>query len=263
MTDVVQPRSSENRPSSTPPISVGSRTMRPWASHAARPEPTAIATEKIVRKTVTTLFAAADVERHQRRQQRHHQRADEPEPARHQPAPPQPRFGADVFDQRARWKRKCCDLIDKVGAPSPVGGMNRLATQHATDDTIISQAKWIGSPPSLAGKSGDDGAERMARKVPPSTSALPAGNSERARWSGRMPYLIGPNSDAMVPYRNHGDEQQHDRMDGEAGDRKRGDGDLDKLQPPRHQRLVVTVGEFAAERRKGGRTERSAWRRRA
>ena len=53
--DAVQPRSIENRPSRTPPISVGNRTMRPCASQAASAEPTATATEKIVRKTVTTL----------------------------------------------------------------------------------------------------------------------------------------------------------------------------------------------------------------
>src|SRR5271165_5799250 len=52
--DVTQPRSSEKSPSSTPPIRVGSRTIRPCESHAARPEPSATATEKIVRKTVTT-----------------------------------------------------------------------------------------------------------------------------------------------------------------------------------------------------------------
>ena len=42
---------------------------------------------------------AADVERHQRRQQRQHQRADQPEPARHQRTPPQPRLAAYVFDE--------------------------------------------------------------------------------------------------------------------------------------------------------------------
>ncbi|GJE46819.1 hypothetical protein AEGHOMDF_6028 [Methylobacterium soli] len=40
---------------------------------------------------------------------------------------------------------------------------------------------------------------RIARKVAASTSALPAGNSSRFRWSGRMPYLIGPNRAAIVP----------------------------------------------------------------
>src|SRR5580704_3570785 len=50
----VQPRSSENSPSSTVATSVGNSTMRPAASHAARPEPMPTATEKTVRNSVTT-----------------------------------------------------------------------------------------------------------------------------------------------------------------------------------------------------------------
>ncbi|CFX28826.1 protein of unknown function [Candidatus Filomicrobium marinum] len=42
---------------------------------------------------------------------------------------------------------------------------------------------------------------RMARNVAPSTKALAAGNSLICRWSGRMPYLIGPKSAAMLPNR--------------------------------------------------------------
>jgi hypothetical protein len=80
--------------------------------------------------------------------------------------------------------------------------MSRLAPQAASAVTIISQAKWIGSPPPLAAMPATIVPSRMARKVPPSTSALPVVNSARLRWSGRIPYLMGPNSDAMVPNRN-------------------------------------------------------------
>ena len=52
--DAVQPRSSENRPSSTVATTVGSSTMRPAASQAARPEPMPTATEKTVKNSVTT-----------------------------------------------------------------------------------------------------------------------------------------------------------------------------------------------------------------
>ena len=41
MAEAVQPRSSENRPSKTAATSVGNSTMRPAASQAAKPEPTA------------------------------------------------------------------------------------------------------------------------------------------------------------------------------------------------------------------------------
>ena len=99
--DAVQPRSSANRPISTAPTSVGNSTMRPAASQAARPEPIATDTEKMVRKSVTTSSFAADVVRDERRQQRQDQRADQPEPARHDSAPPQPRVGAHLLEQRA------------------------------------------------------------------------------------------------------------------------------------------------------------------
>ena len=74
--------------------------MRPCASHAARPEPTADRDREDRQEDGDDALAAANVEGHQRRQQRQHQRADEPEPARHHGAPPQPRLAADVFDER-------------------------------------------------------------------------------------------------------------------------------------------------------------------
>ena len=46
------------------------------------------------------VFVAADRILDQRRQQRQHDDADEPEPARHHGAPPQPRIGAQMADQR-------------------------------------------------------------------------------------------------------------------------------------------------------------------
>ena len=55
------------------------------------------------------FFAAADGEGDERRQQREDQRANEPEPAGDKRAPPQPRIGADVFDQRRRSRRAHCD----------------------------------------------------------------------------------------------------------------------------------------------------------
>ena len=85
--------------------------------------------------------------------------------------------------------------------------MNRLAPQHSSENTIISSANEAGSPPSLAAMPPTMVPSRMAMKVAPSTSALPAGSSERCRWSGRMPYLIGPNSE-----RDHAEQEQRDEQ---------------------------------------------------
>ena len=89
---------------------------------------------------------------------------------------------------------------------------------------------------------------RIAMKVAPSTSALPAGSSDAARWSGRMPYLIGPNSEAITPNRNSATNSSGTECMTKPSDRDDGDADLGELQPLRHHRLVVAVGELAAER---------------
>ena len=138
--EVVQPRSIENKPSSTAATSVGNRIMRPWASHAASAEPIATATENMVRKTVTTPslppiwndtsggnsdITSAPVSQNQLvTSAPHHSRGS-------------PRMYLISAPVEAKMLRR----MTRCGAPSPVGGMNRLATQHATDDTIISQAK--------------------------------------------------------------------------------------------------------------------------
>ena len=66
---------------------------------------------------------------------------------------------------------------------------------------MMSAPNEVGLPPPFAAMPPTIVPSRIAMKVAPSTSALPAGSSSRFRWSGRMPYLIGPNSAAMVPKR--------------------------------------------------------------
>jgi hypothetical protein len=117
-------------------------------------------------------------------------------------APHHSRGSAHTYLTRPIVEAAMLRLTVSCGAPSPVLGMSRLAPHDASAVTIISQAKWIGSPPPLAAMPATMVPSRMARKVPPSTNAFPVVSSERARWSGRMPYLIGPNSEAMVPNMN-------------------------------------------------------------
>ena len=92
--------------------------------------------------------------------------------------------------------------MTRLGAASPVGGMNRLESQHDSENAMISNMKKVGSLLSLTASPPTIVPSRIAMKVAPSTSALPAGSSDRSRWSGRMPYLIGPNSAAITPNRN-------------------------------------------------------------
>src|SRR6185437_5919222 len=85
------------------------------------------------------------------------------------------------------------------GAPSPVGGISKLASQQPIAKPINSMAKPATSPPLRAASPPTVVPIRMATKVAPSTNALPVGNSSRRKWSGRMPYLIGPNNAASTP----------------------------------------------------------------
>src|SRR6202044_417161 len=79
-------------------------------------------------------------------------------------APHHSRLSPRMYLISAPVEAKMLRLMTRFGAPSPVGGMNRLATQQATDDTIISQAKLIGAPPTLAAKTATILAGRVAVK---------------------------------------------------------------------------------------------------
>jgi len=72
-------------------------------------------------------------------------------------------------------------LIARSGAACPVLGMNRLAPQHSSAKTIIMTVSATGLPPPVIASPPVIVPPRIARKVAPSTSAVPAGNSSRFR----------------------------------------------------------------------------------
>ena len=71
--------------------------------------------------------------------------------------------------------------IFNCGAPAPVGGISSADSQQASANPITSAAKAATSPPPRAAKPPTMVPVRMAMKVAPSTSALPAGNSSRRK----------------------------------------------------------------------------------
>src|ERR1044072_8387879 len=87
--------------------------------------------------------------------------------------------------------------ITRSGAPDPTFGINRLDPQHSNPNTSIKPENDAGSPPSFAANPPTMVPSRIAMKVAPSTNALAFGNSDLSSRSGRMPYLIGPNRDAI------------------------------------------------------------------
>ncbi len=63
-----------------------------------------------------------------------------------------------------------------------------------------------------------------------------------------MPYLIGPNSEPITPKPNSATNRIGSECSAKPMTAMTGDDDLGEFQPLRHDRLVVAVGQFAAER---------------
>ena len=198
---VAQPRSAANSAISTAATGVGRRTMRPAESQDASAEPTAIEIENTARPRVTTdsvpprpfFTSGGRIE------------SMMAPTSQNQPTtrPPHHRRGS-LFRSRNRLivEARMLGLTARSGAARPVSGIHRLAAQQAMASAIMRKASVEGSPPLAAVTPPMMVPSRMARKVAASTRALPAGSSLSARWSGRMPYLIGPNSAAMTPKPN-------------------------------------------------------------
>ena len=93
-------------------------------------------------------------------------------------------------------------LTFNPGAPTPLAGMNSEAIQQPTPTTASCRTIVHAARPSAAAKPPATRPQMIAAKVAPSTSAFPETSSSRSRRSGRMPYLIGPNSAAIQPRPN-------------------------------------------------------------
>ena len=78
---------------------------------------------------------------------------------------------------------------------------------------------------------------RMARKVPPSISALPDGSSLRGKMIGQDAVFDRPEQRSEHAEQKHRDEQQAERVKREAGDRDHGGADLGELDALRDEAL--------------------------
>ena len=165
------------------------------------------------------LFVAAEHVLDQRRHQRERDRADQPEPAGHDARPTSSRGSSRRnLQQAAGGERRCSCCTTRSGAACPVRGMNRLAPQHISENTIISSANKAGSPPSFAASPPTMVPSRMAMKVAPSTSALPAGSSERCEMVGQDAVF-----DRAEQRRDHAEQEQREEQhrDGVHGESRR------------------------------------------
>ena len=205
-------------------------------------------TVKTARQVRHHALAAAETGLDQRRQQRQGHEADQPEPRDDVRAAPQAPIQSELAQQSRPWTSRDCAVMTRPGAAGPATGMRWANAQEATASAMITPttssallASATAMPPAMVPM-------RIARKVAPSTSALPAASSAVSSFSGRMPYFSGPNSAAMTPKRPSADEQDWHRVPEEADRRQAGDRDLGEPDPAGDARLVEAVGQLPAER---------------
>ena len=140
-------------------------------------------------------------------------------------------------------------LMMRLGAASPVRGINRLDTQHSSANSSTRPEKVSGVPPFLAAMPPAMVPSRMATKVAPSTQRIAGRQFAPLEMVGKDAVFDRAEQRADHPEAEQRDEQDHDRMGHEARDRETGNRDFDELQPLRDDCLVETVGHLAAERR--------------
>jgi hypothetical protein len=154
--------------------------MRPAASQAARPEPIAIEIAKMALQVVMTSSVPPSTSL-----TRGCMTVATTAPASQNQlvtkAPHQIRLSSRKWLMSDAVETATLRRMTRSGAASPVGGMNRLAPQQASEKMIIRKPNEAGSPPPWAASPPTMVPSRMAMKVAPSTSALPAGSSERSR----------------------------------------------------------------------------------
>ena len=246
---VAKPRSNEKMPSRTAPSTVGSRMMRPAASHAARPEPTAMAIAKMARQSVATsseppsAFLTSGGNR----------TSASPPTAQNQQVTIAPH-------QMRESSRSCCTRSQvetaMFGAHDEVGrGLAGRRDEQARDPARQRER---------------DDQERKEDRIAAPLRCQPAGDgAEQDRDEGRALdqrvagrqfralQVIGQDAvfDRAEQRRDHAEQEQRDEQDQHAECRRKpttaseGDADLDELQPLGHPGLVEAVGDLAAERR--------------
>ena len=172
----------------------------PWLARAARPEPMAMPTVNTARHMVTTPSLPPTQRLDQGRQQR---QRDEPTSQNQDTicAPPHRRASALSSRSSAIVEVQGLAVMARPGAAGPAAGISGRTPGgecQRQDDDRRRSGRLAGAatamPPAMV-------PIRIARNVAPSTRALPAGSSAVASFSGRMPYLTGPNRAATTPNR--------------------------------------------------------------
>ena len=97
---------------------------------------------------------------------------------------------------------------------------------------------------------GDDGAEQNGQEGAALDQRIAGRQFGAGEMVGQDTVLDRAEQRGDHAEQKHRNEKQDERMEGETCYGERGNADLGELQALRHERLVVAVGEFAAESRK-------------
>ena len=96
---------------------------------------------------------------------------------------------------------------------------------------------------------GDDGAEKDGEEGPAFDQRVALGQLLAGKMVGQDAVFDRAEQGRDHAVQKNRDEQQDERMKGEARHGQRRDGDLEQLKPPRDDRLVEAVGHLAADTR--------------
>ena len=193
------------------------------------------------------FLGAAEQVLHQRRHECQHHGADQPEPARHQTAPPQLSIAAQMSDE---FDGGACDIfgnneIRRTGAD--LGDQQaRAPAQQCEHQHQAGGGRGVAAAPGR--EPADDGAEQNGHEGRAFDQSV-GGRQRRLRQKVRQDAVFDrtkQRADHAEACQRH--EQHRQRMHPEAEHRDDGDADFGELEPLSDDGLVEAVGDLAAKR---------------
>ncbi len=179
------------------------------------------------------------------RQERQHDRADEPEPADEEPAMPEPGVGPEVAQKAGRRAKDVgIDPQRPVGFVAPGDQQARAPTQgrEPRDGHAIGDSMVVGRGPASR-----DGPEQDRQEGAALDERIAGRQLLRRKMIRQEAVFHRAEQGRDDAEQDEGYEQQRQRAEQEADDGEQGCRDLDELQALRHESLVVAVGPLAAE----------------
>ena len=189
---------------------------------------------------------ATDIVFRERRQHRQDYDADQPEPTRHQGAPPQPPIAAHVFDQVDRRSRDVG--IDLETRRAFAGARDEQTRDPAGGSRHQHEPGEVNGIAAVAGsKAGHDGPDQNGDERSAFDQRVASGEFftlQMIRQDAVFDRAEHRRDDAVEKDRQ---KQQGDRMKPEAHHGHDGDRDFEQLQSAGHDGLIEAVGNLAAE----------------